>query len=77
MRFIFPLVAVFVSALTLAFALNPNNREEIKRGLETLRKFGDRAPTTAEGGLAQPAQRLAFVTEYTGVADPLEDGFHP
>jgi hypothetical protein len=38
MRFAFALVAVFISALTLGFALNPNNREDLNRGLEMLRK---------------------------------------
>jgi hypothetical protein len=36
----FALVAVFISALTLGFALNPNNREDLNRGLEMLRKVG-------------------------------------
>ena len=40
MRFTFALVAVFISALTLGFALNPNNREDLNRGLEMLRKVG-------------------------------------
>ena len=40
MRLTFALVAVFISALTLGFALNPNNREDLNRGLEMLRKVG-------------------------------------
>jgi hypothetical protein len=40
MRFTFALVAVFISAFTLGFALNPDNREELNRGLEMLRKVG-------------------------------------
>ena len=32
MRFTFALVAVFISALTLGFALNPNNREDLTAG---------------------------------------------
>ena len=40
MRITFALVAVFISALTLGFALNPNNREDLNPGLEMLRKVG-------------------------------------
>jgi hypothetical protein len=40
MRFTFALVAVFISAVTLGFALNPDNRDELNRGLEMLRKVG-------------------------------------
>ena len=40
MRFMFGFVAVFISTLTLGFALNPDNREELNRGLEMLRKVG-------------------------------------
>ena len=40
MRFTFALVAVFISAFTLGFALNPDKREELNRGLEMLRKVG-------------------------------------
>jgi hypothetical protein len=40
MRFMFAFVAVFISTLTLGFALNPDNREELNRGLEMLRKAG-------------------------------------
>jgi hypothetical protein len=40
MRFMFAFVAVFISTLTLGFALNPDNREELNRGLEMLRKVG-------------------------------------
>jgi hypothetical protein len=38
--FAFAFVAVFISTLTLGFALNPDNREELNRGLEMLRKVG-------------------------------------
>jgi hypothetical protein len=40
MRFIFAFVAVFISSLWLGFALNPDNREELNRGFEMLRKVG-------------------------------------
>jgi hypothetical protein len=74
MRFIFVSVAVFISALTLALVLNPDNRQELKRGIETLRKIDGWAPAPAEVGLAEPARRLAFVNEYIrelGVNDRL------
>jgi hypothetical protein len=36
----FAFVAVFISTLMLGFALNPDNRVELNRGLEMLRTVG-------------------------------------
>jgi hypothetical protein len=41
MRFTFAMVAVFICAVTLGFALNPDNRDELNRGIEMLWKLGD------------------------------------
>ena len=37
----FAFVAVFISTLMLGFAINPDNRVELNRGLELLRTVGD------------------------------------
>ena len=37
---VFAFVAVFISTLMLGFALNPDNRVELNRGLEMLRTVG-------------------------------------